>query len=147
MLLKDFPPPRLAHGMPKCSEPTNVTVENLLANCSKFFSACWLVSVLVRHHVGDLLLNEHAREVQIEGNNINLTGAEFNLITLLVKHAGQVVSRERLAKEGLGRALTAYDRRVETHMAQIRRKLGKHKNGGERIKTVRGAGYQYVINP
>lgn len=99
------------------------------------------------HQVGDLLLNEQAREVQIEQRRIDLTGAEFNLITLLIKHAGQVVSREKLATDGLGRALTAYDRRIETHMAQIRRKLGKHLNGSERIKTVRGSGYQYVIKP
>jgi two-component system response regulator CpxR len=97
--------------------------------------------------VGDLNLNEHAREVQVNGRHIDLTGAEFNLLTLLVKNAGKLVSREILASEGLGRALTAYDRRIETHMAQIRRKLGKHVDGGGRIKTVRGAGYQYVVLP
>ena len=97
--------------------------------------------------VGDLELNEQAREVIIDGQHIDLTGAEFNLIALLVRHAGKVVSREVLAEEGLGRALTAYDRRIETHMAQIRRKIGKHRDGGERIKTVRGAGYQYLVNP
>ena len=97
--------------------------------------------------VGDMELNEQAREVIIDGQPIELTGAEFNLVALLVKHAGKVVSREVLAEEGLGRALTAYDRRIETHMAQIRRKIGKHRDGGERIKTVRGAGYQYLVNP
>jgi len=97
------------------------------------------------HEVGDLLLNEPAREVRINNQPVDLTGAEFNLLALLVKQAGCVVSRDQLAAQGLGRALTAYDRRIETHMAQIRRKLGKHADGGERIKTVRGAGYQYVV--
>lgn len=96
--------------------------------------------------VGDLSLNEAAREVRIDGSMVDLTGAEFNLLKLLVKQAGQVVSREQLALDGLGRALTAYDRRIETHMAQIRRKIGKHHDDGERIKTIRGAGYQYIVS-
>ena len=54
------------------------------------------------------------------------------------------MSREVLARDGLGRPLQAYDRRIETHMAQIRRKLGTLPDGGQRIHTVRGAGYQYV---
>ena len=70
---------------------------------------------------------------------------EFNLLVLLLEHAGQLVSKEVLAKEGLGRALQAYDRRIETHMAQIRKKLGPQSDGSPRIKTVRGAGYQYLL--
>lgn len=95
--------------------------------------------------VEDLSLNESAREVHINGQSIDLTGAEFNLLKLLVNQAGQVVSREQLALEGLGRALSAYDRRIETHMAQIRRKIGKRHDGSDRIKTIRGSGYQYLI--
>ena len=97
--------------------------------------------------VGDLSLNEASRMVQIEGRTIDLTGAEFNLLKQLIHSAGQVVSREQLALNGLGRALTAYDRRIETHMAQIRRKIGQHSNGSARIKTVRGSGYQYIVYP
>lgn len=92
----------------------------------------------------DLQLDETTREVSISGKPISLTGAEFNLLALLTRHAGQVLSRETLAQEGLGSALQAYDRRIETHIAQIRRKLGPLENKGERIKTIRGVGYQYV---
>lgn len=95
--------------------------------------------------VGDLQLDEQARQLLVDGAAVNLTGAEFNLLTLLVKAAGHVVSREQLAAEGLGRPLQAYDRRIETHMAQIRRKLGLLADGSARIQTVRGAGYQYVV--
>jgi two-component system response regulator CpxR len=95
--------------------------------------------------VGDLELDSKQRKVIVSGTPVDLTGAEFNLLTLLVKHAGQVVSKELLAEEGLGRALQAFDRRVETHMAQIRRKVGPFKDGEQRIQTVRGAGYQYVV--
>lgn len=100
-----------------------------------------------RSRVGDLQLDEQSRQVIVAGQPVNLTGAEFNLLSILVGKAGHVVDRETLATEGLGRALQAYDRRIETHMAQIRRKLGPRANGEERIKTVRGAGYQYVVMP
>ena len=94
--------------------------------------------------VGDLSVDEASRRVTVGGEEVALTGAEFNLLALLVRHAGHVVSREVLAEEGLGRPLQAYDRRIETHMAQIRRKLGPLPDGSPRIHTVRGAGYQYA---
>lgn len=94
--------------------------------------------------VGDLELDAGSRSVSVGGQAVELTGAEFNLLQLLVSNAGKVVSKEVLASEGLGRPLTAYDRRIETHMAQIRRKLGPLPDGGQRIHTVRGTGYQYA---
>ncbi len=96
--------------------------------------------------VGDLELDKQARSITVAGSGIELTGAEFNLLDQLIERAGQVVSRERLAAEGLGRPLQAYDRRIETHIAQIRRKLGPQADGTDRIKTVRGAGYQYLVS-
>ena len=92
----------------------------------------------------DLRISETSREVFVADKLIALTSAEFNLLLLLVKNAGHVVSKETLAAEGLGSVLQAYDRRIETHIAQIRRKLGCTSTGGERIKTIRGVGYQYV---
>lgn len=94
--------------------------------------------------IGDLSIDAGNRRVTLDGNGVELTGAEFNLLHLLARHAGSVVSREVLASEGLGRPLQAFDRRIETHMAQIRRKLGPLPDGGQRIHTVRGVGYQYV---
>ena len=84
--------------------------------------------------------------MNVAGGAVELTGAEFNLLVLLLEHAGELVSKEVLAKQGLGRALQAYDRRIETHMAQIRKKLGPMPDGSPRIKTVRGAGYQYLLS-
>jgi len=94
--------------------------------------------------VGDLELDVGNRSVTVGGEPVELTGAEFNLLQLLVSYAGKVVKKEVLASEGLGRPLQAYDRRIETHMAQIRRKLGTLPDGGQRIHTVRGTGYQYA---
>jgi len=96
--------------------------------------------------VGDLLYDTTQRRVRVADRDIELTGAEFNLLVLLLEHAGELVSKEVLAKRGLGRALQAYDRRIETHMAQIRKKLGPLPDGAPRIKTVRGAGYQYLLH-
>jgi two-component system response regulator CpxR len=94
--------------------------------------------------VGDLELDVGSRSVSVGSEPVELTGAEFNLLQLLVSHAGKVVKKEVLASEGLGRPLQAYDRRIETHMAQIRRKLGPLPDGSQRIHTVRGTGYQYA---
>ncbi len=100
--------------------------------------------VRAQRQLGDLSYDTSKREVSVAGRPVDLTGAEFNLLALLLEHAGQVVSKEVLALEGLGRALQAYDRRIETHMAQIRKKLGPLPDGSVRIKTVRGVGYHYV---
>jgi two-component system, OmpR family, response regulator CpxR len=97
--------------------------------------------------LGDLIIDRQNRRVTVGGREIELTGAEFNLLALLLAHAGELVSKEVLAEQGLGRALQAYDRRIETHMAQIRKKIGPQADGAPRIKTVRGAGYQYLLNP
>lgn len=95
--------------------------------------------------IGDLELDPASRRVVVGGMPVELTGAEFNLLVLLVQDAGRVVSKETLAEEGLGRRLQAFDRRIETHMTQIRRKLGPLPGGSARIQTVRGTGYQYVL--
>jgi two-component system response regulator CpxR len=98
------------------------------------------------HKVGDLYYDKQNRQVRVGDREVELTGAEFNLLALLLDNAGELVSKEVLAEQGLGRALQAYDRRIETHMAQIRKKLGPLPDGSPRIKTVRGAGYQYLLS-
>jgi DNA-binding response OmpR family regulator len=98
------------------------------------------------NRIGDLSYDKLNRRVSVGEHEVELTGAEFNLLVLLLEHAGELVSKEVLAKHGLGRALQAYDRRIETHMAQIRKKLGPLPDGSPRIKTVRGAGYQYLLS-
>jgi two-component system response regulator CpxR len=96
--------------------------------------------------VGDVELDPAGRRVSVSGRSVALTGAEFNLLAVLMRDAGRVVSKETLATEALGRELQAFDRRIETHMTQIRRKLGPFPDGTQRIETVRGAGYQYVLH-
>jgi two-component system response regulator CpxR len=95
--------------------------------------------------VGDITVDLGARLVRCGETTIDLTAVEFDLLVLLLRSAGQVVSRERITREVLDRKLMAMDRSVDTHISRVRRKLGPHPNGEERIKTVRGYGYIYAL--
>jgi two-component system response regulator CpxR len=75
------------------------------------------------------------------GRSLDLTSTEFNLLHSLLKQAGQLVSKEQLSQQGLGRALEKYDRSIDMHMSNLRKKLAEHQLG-EMIITVRGQGYQ-----
>ncbi len=95
-------------------------------------------------HIGDIELQPTTREVLRGQERIDLTSAEFDLLTLLLQHAGEIVTREAISKLALGRPLVPYDRSIDVHISNLRRKLGPGANGGERIKSVRGTGYIYV---
>ena len=94
--------------------------------------------------VGDLELDPASRRLRRGGEAVEVTGTEFSLLKLLVRQAGHVVRREQLFKEVLGRRPVAFDRSLDVHVSNLRKKLGPLTDGGERIKTVRGVGYQYV---
>ena len=94
--------------------------------------------------VADIELNPRARLVKRSGEEVTLTSVEFALLEILMGAAGQVVSREELSTRGLGRRLSQADRSIDVHVSNLRRKLGLYPAGGERIKTVRGFGYQYA---
>jgi DNA-binding response OmpR family regulator len=94
--------------------------------------------------VGDLSLNRHSRKLLKQGEPVALTSTEFSVIEALLRQAGQVVGKERLSREALGRELGRYDRALDMHISNLRHKLGPSTSGGERIVTVRGSGYQYV---
>lgn len=94
--------------------------------------------------VGDVTLNLGARSVLVSGVPVELTSVEFSLLEVLIRLAGQVVSREELSLRALGRELNAYDRSIDVHVSSLRRKLGTLGEESERIKTVRGTGYFYT---
>jgi two-component system response regulator CpxR len=94
--------------------------------------------------VGDVTLNLGARSVLVAGVPVELTSVEFSLLEVLIRQAGQVVSREDLSLQALGRELNAYDRSTDVHVSSLRRKLGTLAEESERIKTVRGIGYFYT---
>ena len=94
--------------------------------------------------VGDLRLDPASREVRIQGRMISLTSAEFALLEMLMQHAGRIVTREELTEVVLGRKLGPFDRVIDVHVSNIRKKLGTN-HGVERIKAIRGSGYLFVV--
>ena len=92
----------------------------------------------------DLEIDIGAREVRRDGVAVDLTGAEFAILETLVRAAGTVVERNELSRQALGRRASAFDRSLDVHLSNVRKKLGPLPEGGERIKTVRGVGYLYV---
>ena len=93
--------------------------------------------------VDDLVLNQGSRELSCNGRALDLTSTEFSIIQLLLQHGGQVVEKKDLYLAALGREPVAYDRSIDMHVSNLRRKLGLTSSGAERIETVRGIGYQY----
>jgi len=97
-----------------------------------------------RLQVGDVELDLGTRVVRQQGNMVELTTVEFSLLEMLMRQAGRVVSREDLVLSVLGRRLSPYDRSIDVHVSSLRKKLGHLIDEQERIKTVRGVGYQYA---
>ena len=93
---------------------------------------------------GNISLDPAAREASMNHQKLDLTSAEFSLLEALLRDAGRVVTRERLTEAVLGHKLGAFDRVIDVHVSNLRKKLGDPP-GGERIKTIRGAGYLFAI--
>lgn len=92
-------------------------------------------------HIGALEINSSSRIALAKGEILDLTSTEFNLLYTLVKQAGNIVSKESLSEHGLGRVLEKYDRSIDMHMSNLRKKMARY-NLGSMIITVRGQGYQ-----
>jgi DNA-binding response OmpR family regulator len=84
------------------------------------------------------MLARGSREVRVAGREVELTQREFDLLEYLLRHAGQVVSRDQLLESVWGFLSPGETRTVEVHVAQLRKKLGHP----HLIKTVRGLGYK-----
>jgi len=91
--------------------------------------------------VGPIKLNMGNHQVRIAGENVVLTGAELRVLELLMRSAGQVISRDALTEQALGRKLAAYDRSIDTHISNLRRKLNLVAGKDPEIKNIRGSGY------
>ncbi|OEY65309.1 response regulator transcription factor [Marinobacter sp. X15-166B] len=95
--------------------------------------------------VGDLTLEPAQRRILQDGTPLDLTATEYEVLQVLLAHAGSVVRKTDLMMWALGRRLAVYDRTLDMHISNLRRKLG-----GEatyRIETVRGLGYSYRVTP
>ena len=94
--------------------------------------------------IGDLQRDCGRRRVAVNGSDVALTGAEFDILLMLVRSAGKVLSREEIAEAALGRRMGFFDRSIDNHISNLRKKLGAPAGQAERIQNVRGAGYVYT---
>jgi two-component system response regulator CpxR len=95
--------------------------------------------------VDDLSLDKGARVVLRGREPIDLTTVEFDLLDALLQSAGRVIPRDEMVRTVLRREFSPFDRSIDTHVSNLRRKLGATPDGLERIKAVRGIGYQYAL--
>lgn len=97
-----------------------------------------------RRVVGALELDPRTRSVTANGNSVQLTGTEFEILSCLVEAGGGVVSRERMSKQAIGRKLLPYDRSIDTHISNLRGKLERAGLTDPAIVNQRGVGYRLV---
>ncbi|HET6180965.1 MAG TPA: response regulator transcription factor [Candidatus Sulfotelmatobacter sp.] len=97
-----------------------------------------------RLRVGDLDLNWATRSAHMSGRDLVLTAAEFELLGLLVRNAGRVLSRDRIINETRGIDWEAFDRSIDVLISRLRQKLGDDPKRPAFIRTVRGAGYLFI---
>ena len=86
-------------------------------------------------------LDPERREVQVDGQPVDLTTTEFELLRALLAAAGRIIPRERLMELARGQEWAAFDRSVDVHISHLRRKLGDDPKAPRLIKTIRGVGY------
>jgi len=91
--------------------------------------------------VGDITMFLGSRTATCAGAPVDLTGVEFNVLELLLRNAGKVVTRGQLAEVALGRPLSAFDRSVDVHVSRMRKKLSSVGGSDDLIRPIRGTGY------
>ena len=95
--------------------------------------------------VGPVSLRAASRSVTLRGEPVALTGTEFNILAILLRDAGRVVSKETLSQDVLGRPLGPFDRSIDVHISKLRRKLGPAADGESLITTIHRGGYLFRV--
>jgi DNA-binding response OmpR family regulator len=94
--------------------------------------------------VGKLTVMPEQRRVEWDGQVVDLTSTEFNLLELLARNAGKPVSKKDLSEQAMGRPLMRFDRSIDVHLSSVRQKLGTLTDGRSCIQTVYRLGYQLI---
>ncbi len=97
-----------------------------------------------RLQVDDVELKISARSATKNGEDLGLTSVEFELLAMLLRNAGTIVKKEDLSERVLERRLSPYDRSLDMHVSNLRKKLDA-RGEEDRIKTVRSVGYIYTV--
>ncbi|XQW85392.1 response regulator [Thalassotalea piscium] len=93
--------------------------------------------------INHVLLDNATREVYCHEHKVELTGTEYQILELLMNQHGKIVSKEQISEQVLNRRLSAFDRSIDMHVSNIRRKLQTN-TSHEKLKTIRGAGYLFL---
>jgi len=125
--------------LPKPFEP-----EELIARIHSILRRAYPQEEMAHLVVEDITLDESQRSVTVGADVVDLTGAEFHLLRLLLESPGRPMTREELVPQIFGRDVVSFDRSIDNLAANLRRKLGPHSTGIERIKGIRNVGYVYV---
>jgi len=96
---------------------------------------------------GRLEIDPDAREVRRDGTACPLTGYQFDILLLLARHPGRVLSRDAILDRLRGRELGAFDRSIDVHVSRIRAAIEDDPGKPKRLRTVRGVGYQFARLP
>lgn len=96
--------------------------------------------------VRDFELDPAARKALKAGKKLELTDVEFGLLEALMRSPGKVVSREELSQSVLGRTFDPFDRSLDMHVSRLRKKLSHAGTEEDQVKTIRGIGYQLVLD-
>lgn len=99
-----------------------------------------------RLEFGNLVIDNSAREVVLDGQSVEMTSAEYDLLWLLASHAGTVLSRETIFERLRGIQYDGQDRSIDVRISRIRPKVGDDPDNPRRIKTVRSKGYLFVAD-
>ncbi|MGL5840490.1 MAG: response regulator [Aeromonas hydrophila] len=92
----------------------------------------------------DLVLQPGLQQASCNGELLELTATEFGLLECLLRSPGQIVSKSQLSELVLGKKLEPFDRAIDMHLSNLRKKLPERTDGQPRFKTVRGRGYLWL---
>jgi len=94
--------------------------------------------------VDDIDMDHNIHQVSRAGEILDLTVTEYSILQVLLENKNKVIEKNELAEKAMDRPLTLFDRSLDMHLSNLRKKLGPHTSGDPRIKTVRGVGYMYL---
>ncbi|KTT19541.1 response regulator transcription factor [Pseudomonas parafulva] len=95
--------------------------------------------------LGDLVYSPARGVASIDGRELTLTLSESRILEALLRQPGEPLDKQELAQIGLGRRLTLYDRSLDMHVSNLRKKIGPHADGRPRIIALRSRGYYYCL--
>ena len=129
--------------------PKTFSTRELLARLRAVTRRSHITAAQVRNEteeitVSDIYINSATREATKNGESLNLTALEFDLLLCLARSAGRVLNRDTLLDEIAGRDYDVFDRSIDVHISSLRRKLGDDPKNPQYIKTVRSVGYMLV---